>query len=439
MPPPDCIEISDDEGRKTGVVSLPRPIRALASKLHCYHNHNRLLMGTVIVDINACIEKANSAIKAHKDDVVHLKKLLHSAEERLEKEQEGRLKLIEKKSEALNSGVIEINARSGLGGGGVKIEVKDEVKHEPRVKREEIGREIRQQSIFLGVQVPVARFPSSNSPRAIKLDSSTTPVTRKQTPPSSTQEKRTVPSLPPPPPPPQTTRINGGWDDSNSDGNVPMGDYDSTGDNDLLSPPPRANPPRTVPTRGKGWRGGGGFGRAVGSRGPTGSIPQDSKSFRRDTISLVIGGQLQHTWPTPDQNGNYAIKVVRYCCLRRELNWCSPSRPGASENALMFSSRPFDWDGADFPLFIREQISGTGWKYYGDYRITECCTVSLQEWRGFKEIQKITWCKHMLSNKGVLAKRFREGELGRDDWRKVYDLFERVKPPFYTFSPTHTD
>lgn len=55
-------------------------------------------------------------------------------------------------------GVTEINVRSGLGN-RVKVEVKHEVKHEPRTKieelsQEETGRAIRQQSIFLGVQIP---------------------------------------------------------------------------------------------------------------------------------------------------------------------------------------------------------------------------------------------------------------------------------------------
>lgn len=176
-----------------------------------------------------------------------------------------------------------------------------------------------------------------------------------------------------------------------------MGDYDLTYDDEfhyqsageqqsgaggeLVSTVSQAKLLRTIPTRGRGWRGGRrNAGRAVGSQGSSGSttaVPQNSKSFRRETISSAIGGQLQHTWPTPDQNGNFAIRVARYCCVRREFNWRLPSRPGDSENALMFSSRPAGWDGADFPLFIREQSSD--WKYYGDYRITECCTVSLKE------------------------------------------------------------
>lgn len=346
-----------------------------------------------------------------------------------------------------------MNVRSGLGN-GVKVEVKHEVKHEPRTKIEELsqkatGREIRQQSIFLGVQIPFRSVGRSPSSKAIELNSTTPrPVSRKQAPSSSTLGKQTAPP-PPPPPPPHTTQINGGWDDDNSDGNVSMGDCGSVGDNEqqsdarqeeLASSLAQEKPLRTVPTRGRGWRGGGNAGRVVGSRGSLGSIsaiPQNSKSFRRDTISLAIGGQIQHAWPTPDQNGDFAIKIVRYCCVRRELNWCLPSRPGDSENALMFSSRPAEWDGADFPLFIREQISD--WKYYGDYRITECCTVSLREWRAFEETQKITWCKFMLTKKGVMGKRFREG-LGRDDWGKVYDLFEKVKNTFCSFFLTcHTN
>lgn len=50
---------------------------------------------------------------------------------------------------------------------------------------------------------------------------------------------------------------------------------------------------------------------------------------------------------------------------------------------------------------------------------------------------KIKWCKLMLTKKVILGKRFREGELGRDGWRKVYDLFEKVKNPFCIFFLTY--
>lgn len=442
--PPNCIEISDEEGRSPQAVP-PRTIRALASKFHYCYSHGILLTDAVVADINTRIEETSSAIKTYKDDVAHLKKLLRSAEERLEKEQDKRHRLIEKKNEALDSGVTEINTRSGLGNGEAKVGVKHEVKHEPRVKIEELSQEgtgqgIRQQSIFLGVQVPL-RAPSTSS-NAMEPESSTTSVTRERIELASVRRERTSPHLPLP----KTTQINRGLGDSDS-GDVPMVGYDSTDDNEsyyrssgeqqpetgekLVSPVPQSKPLRTIPTRGKRWRGGRNAGRAIGFRGPSGSIatvPQNSKSFRREIISSAIGGQLRYAWPTPDQNGDFAIKVVRYCCIRRKNNWCLPSRPGDSENSLMFSSRPTGWDGADFPLFITEQ--GTDWKYYGDYRITECCTVSLQKWRGFEEAQKIDWCKHMLTKKVILGKRFREGELGRDGWKKVYDLFEKVNNPY---------
>lgn len=442
--PPNCIEISDEEGRSPRVVPT-RTIRALASKFHYYHNHSLLLTDAVVADINTRIEGTNSAIKTYKDDLAHLKKLLRSAEERLEKEQDKRLELIEKKNEALDSGVTEVNARSGLENNAAKVGVKHEVKHEPRTKIEELSQEgtgqgIRQQSIFLGAQVPL-RAPSTSS-NAMGLESSTTSVTGEQIEPASARRGITAP---PHLPPPKTTQINGGFDDSDSGGDVPTVGYDSTDDTELhyqsaggpetgeklVSPVPQSKPFRTIPTRGRRWRGGRNAGRAIGFQGPSGSIaavPQNSKSFRREIISSAIGGQLQYAWPTPDQNGGFAIKVARYCCIRRKNNWCLPSRPGDSENSLMFSSRPTGWDGADFPLFITEQ--GTDWKYYGDYRITECCTVSLQKWRGFEEAQKIDWCKHMLTKKVILGKRFREGELGRDGWKKVYDLFEKVNNPY---------
>lgn len=395
-----------------------------------------MLTDAVVADINTRIEETNSTIRTHKDDIAHLKKLLRSAEERLEKDQGRRLKLIEEKNEALDLGVAEINVKSGLGN-GVKVGMKHEVKREPRKKMEELsqvemGRGIRQRSIFLGVQIPFRKVGSSST-WSKSVTPNSTPVTGKQAPPFSAQRKQTA----------QTTQIIGGLDDDNSDWDVPMGGYDSADDSELhyqpsaeeqsdarrkklVSPLTQTKPLRTIPTRGRGWRGGGNAGRIVGSRGASSSIPTiplNSKSFRRDTISLAIGGQLQHTWPTPDQNGDFSIKVVRYCCVRRELNWCLPSRPGDSGNALIFSSKPAD--GADFPLFIRDKASD--WKYYGDYRITECCTVSLQEWRSFEESQKATWCKFILTKKNVLGKHFQEGELGRDDWGKVYDLFEKVK------------
>lgn len=394
-----------------------------------------MLTDAVVADINTRIEETNSTIKTHKDDIAHLKKLLRSAEERLEREQRRRLKLIEEKNEALNLGVMGINFRSGLGN-GVKFGVKHEVKREPGKKMEELSqaamkRGIKQHSIFLGVQVPLRKVGNFSSSKAVILNPKT-PVTGKQAPPFSAQRKH----------PAQTTQIVRGLDDENG-GDVLMGGYGSADDNELhyqpsaeeqqsdarrkkpLSPLTRAKPLRTIPTRGRGWRGGN-AGRVVGSRGSPSSIPAiplNSKSFRRDTISLAIGGQLQHTWPTPDQSGGFAIKVVRYCCVRRELNWCLPSRPGDSGNSLIFSSRPAD--GVDFPLFIREQTSD--WKYYGDYKITECCTISLQEWRSFEESQKVTWCKFILTKKSVYRKHFQEGEMGRDDWGKVYDLFEKVK------------
>lgn len=442
--PPNCIEISDEEGSPQAVP--PRTIRALARKFHYCHSHGILLTDTVVADVNTRIEETGSAIKTYKDDVAHLKKLLRSAEERLEKEQDKRHTLVENKNEALDSGVTEINTRSGLGNGEAKVGVKHEVKHEPRVKMEELSQEgtgqgIRQQSIFLGVQVP-RRAPSTSS-NAMGLESSITSVTRERIELASVRRERTAP---PHLPLPKTARINRGLGDSDS-GDVPMVGYDSTDDNEsyyrssgeqqpetgekLVSPVPQSKPLRTIPTRGKRWRGGRNAGRAIRFRGPSGSIatvPQNSKSFRREIISSAIGGQLRYAWPTPDQNGDFAIKVVRYCCIRRKNNWCLPSHPGDSENSLMFSSRPTGWDGADFPLFITEQ--GTDWKYYGDYRITECCTVSLQKWRGFGEAQKIDWCKHMLTKKVILGKRFREGELGRDGWKKVYDLFEKVNNPY---------
>lgn len=422
---------------------------ALSLVSHYYHNHGLLLTDAVVADINTRIEETNSAIKIYKDDVAHLNKLLRSAEERLEKEQDRRLELIEKKNEALNLGVTEINTKSGLGNGGAKVGVKHEVKREPRVKIEELSQEGTGRGLFLGVQVPL-RAPSTSS-NAMGLKSSTTSVTGERIELASARRGITAP---PQLPPPRATQTNDCLGDSDSGENVLMVGYDSTDDNKshyrsageqqpgtaekLVSPVPQSKPLRTIPTRGKRWRVGRNAGRAIGFQGSSGSIaavPQNSKSFRREIISSAIGGQLQYAWPTPDQNGDFAIKVVRYCCLRRKNNWCLPSRPGDSENSLMFSSRPTGWDGADFPLFITEK--GTDWKYYGDYRITECCTVSLQKWRGFEEAQKIDWCKHMLTKKVILGKRFREGELGRDGWKKVYDLFEKVNNPYCAFFLTY--
>lgn len=152
-----------------------------------------MLTDAVVADINTRIEGTNSTIKAYKDDVAHLEKLLRSAEERLEEQQKRKFKLIEEKNEALNSGVMEMNVRSGLGNGGTKVGVKQE----PRVKIEELsqggtGQCIRKQSIFLGVRVPLRVCGGSppNSSKVIKLESPTTPVGGEQTEPSSIQRRK---------------------------------------------------------------------------------------------------------------------------------------------------------------------------------------------------------------------------------------------------------
>lgn len=425
-----------------------------------------------------------------------MKELLRSAEARLEKEQEKRLKLIEMKSEALDSGVTEVNARSGL---RVTAGVKTEVKSESKVKRESgVDEEVpslgatKQRSVFAGVRILSSSPAGGNTPthislKAVKTEPSTL-VTRKQAPLHRVFGKPTTPALPGrSPAPPQTIGSNAYWEDD-SDGNIPMGGYDSGDDYNSNSQPsteehqrkvgdktvpvsqrsgaliiatsqPKLQVRKQIPTRGRGWRGSRGIGRAARSqrvsrgnpstriviRTPIDShlqakntstnIPPRSDSFSRLVISSAIGGQLQHTWPTPNPDGDYAIRVVRYCCLRRELNWCLPSNPGESEKVLMFSSRSFDWGGMDFPLFIREEISK--WKYYGDYKVAECYKLSLQEWRGFEETQKATWCRHMLARgwgRSILAEYFPEKELMMmdcNDWEKVYALFEEVIPPTF--------
>lgn len=471
MPPFDPIEISDDEGRtvvKTQAVPPPRPIRAFASKLlllQPWHGY-QLTITIVVADINVRLEETNSTIQAYKDDVTRLKELLQSAEARLEKEQEKRLKLIEQKSKALDSGVTEINARSGLGNGAsvkVKTEVKSEPKEENPASVENPRSVVRQRSIFMGVQIPsrnASPAASASTPsKPVKIETPATPAARKQLPLPQPRRSTT---------PPQAIQSNAGFDDD-SDGNVPIDDYVSgddyvsthqslakvhqpeatektipatrggdppTSSQGASNPVIRIKIPRPVPTRAKSWRGGGNIGRTAGSQRSNVNIPRSSESFSRIVIHSAIGGQLQHTWPTPVPGGDYAIKVTRYCCLRRELNWCLPSRPGEAEKTLMFATKPFDWGQEDFPLFIREGVSK--WRYYGDYRITECYNVPLQQWRGFTKTQKTTWCKHMLTRgwgKSVLAKHFSEKELrsmDSSDWKKVSSLFEQVGSLYHT-------
>lgn len=175
--------------------------------------------------------------------------------------------------------------------------------------------------------------------------------------------------------------------DGDSDESVPMADYSSGPSDDRSRVSVEGRPLRMIPTRGRGWRGQGMVRKAAGSQGASitrgrgwdgetatrdtprsgttssslsllggsSGIPWDPKAFSREVISSAIGGQLQHTWPTPDQGGNYRIKIERYFCLRRELNWCLPAGPG--KGGSMFSPRPVGYNLESFPLFIREHDS----------------------------------------------------------------------------------
>jgi hypothetical protein len=134
--------------------------------------------------------------------------------------------------------------------------------------------------------------------------------------------------------------------------------------------------------------------------------PLVRQGFSRITISKIIGGSPQGTWPSPmaGKQFPYMLKGCdHYICIKPDLNNWLPPLPGSAGALALFRD-----DGGSkaahgkvYPLFI---CRGThDWVYFGHYRTLNFPTtngeVPVDRFRQFSARQKRKWCQHILEQK----------------------------------------
>lgn len=132
------------------------------------------------------------------------------------------------------------------------------------------------------------------------------------------------------------------------------------------------------------------------------SAPPIHRSWDRKTISQVIGGGPQVSWPSPNKSKVWPYRITSeyYICIRRDLNQWLPRNPGDRGGLTVFRNKAYH--GMIYPLFI--QVQRNKWRYMGNYKVLDLPinggNLSLAQWnQHFTRPQKINWCAHIISKK----------------------------------------